>query len=47
MSEYNLWLLKGFLDADDDTQINKRDVASAFTKSDDNFSKSLDWREFM
>jgi hypothetical protein len=47
MSEYNLWLLEGFLDADDNKKIDKKDVPAAFGKSDDNLSRDLDRREFM
>ena len=39
-------MLKNFLDANDDNVINKKDVVSAFGKSDDNGSKDLDRKEF-
>ena len=42
-----MWLLEGFLDADDNKKIDKKDVPAAFGKSDDNLSRDLDRREFM
>ena len=39
-------MLQDFLDANDDRKINKKDVGSAFGKSDDNRSNDLDRFEF-